>query len=165
MRYIPVGRVISTHGVGGEVKFRYYNDAKEGFLRYTTLFVEHGAERIELKSTGIRSQKGFFYIRFEGLKNPEEVFSLMDKELSVREEDLPQLDEDAYYDYQLIGLDVLNRKDEKIGKVERVFHTKANDIIVVMGKKEIFIPMVEGYIARIDLKGSFIKIDEEAFLV
>jgi ribosomal 30S subunit maturation factor RimM len=60
---------------------------------------------------------------------------------------------------------VLNRKDEKIGKVERVFHTKANDIIVVMGKKEIFIPMVEGYIARIDLKGSFIKIDEEALLV
>jgi 16S rRNA processing protein RimM len=80
----------------------------------------------------------------------------------VREEDLPSLDNDEYYDYQLIGLNVVNQKHERIGTVAQIVHTGVNDIIVVTGKEEMLVPMVEGLICRIDLKDSLIIIDEEA---
>ena len=165
MKWIPVGNVVSTHGLKGEVKFRYYNEVKEDFLRYASLFVKEHNRVTELKPTGKRLQKGFFYIKFEGFESTDEVFFLLNKELFVREEDLPQPGKDEYYDYQLIGLDVLNQRDEKIGKVEAILHTKANNIIVVTGKEEISVPMIEEYISEIDLESSSIKIREDILLV
>jgi len=49
--------------------------------------------------------------------------------------------------------------------VTQLIHTGGNDIIVVTGKEEILVPMVEGIILRIDLEDSFIAIDEDALSV
>jgi 16S rRNA processing protein RimM len=160
MRWIPVGRVLSAHGIRGEVRFHYYNEAKEEFLRYTSLYAEKDGSIIEIKPASVRSHKNLFLIRFKGLKGLEEVSFLVKKELFVREGDLPQLNDDEYYDYQLIGLNVLNSAGEEIGKVSSMLHTQANDTLVVSGKQEIMVPMIEGYIIEIDLERSFIKIQE-----
>lgn len=161
MRWIPVGRVLSAHGIRGEVRFHYYNDAKEGFLGYDSLYAEKDDTIVEIRPASVRSHKNLFLIRFKGLKSLEEVSFLVKKELLVREGDLPQLNDDEYYDYQLIGLSVLNSAGEEIGRVEGVLHTQANDTLVVSGKQEIMVPMIEGYIIEIDLERSFIKIQEE----
>ncbi len=160
MRWIPVGRVLSTHGIRGEVRFHYYNEAKEEFLRYTSLYAEKDDAIIEIKPASVRSHKNLFLIRFKGLKGSEEVSFLVKKELFVREGDLPQLNDDEYYDYQLIGLNVLSSAGEEIGKVSSILHTQANDTLVVSGKQEIMVPMIEGHIIEIDLERSFIKIQE-----
>ncbi len=165
MKYIPVGRVVAGHGLRGEVKFKYYNEAPEGFFRYSSLLVRQDEVLRELRLTGVALRKGFFYIEFEGLDSPEKTSFLADRELFVREEDLPPLDDGEYYDYQLVGLDVINQRNEKIGTVEQVLHIGTNNIILVRGKREIFVPMVEIYITNIDLDTSSITIDEEALLV
>lgn len=165
MEYVPVGRVVTNHGLSGTVKFKYYNEAAEDFYRYTSLIVEKDGRQTELKPAEVRFSKGFFYLKFEGLDSLEKVSFLINQELFVREEDLPPLDNDEYYDYQLIGLHVTNRRGNKIGMVTQVIHTGGNDIIVVTGKEEILVPMVEGIIVRIDLEDSFIAIDEDALSV
>lgn len=162
MRFIPVGRVVADHGLGGAVKFKYYNEVAEEFYRYASLIVEKDGKQTELKPTEVRFSKGFFYLKFDGLDSSEKVSFLINQELCVREEDLPPLDNDEYYDYQLIGLHVTNHMGDKIGMVTQVIHTGVNSIIVVTGKEEILVPMVEGIIVRIDLEDSFIAIDEDA---
>jgi 16S rRNA processing protein RimM len=161
MRWIPVGMVLSAHGIRGEVRFHYYNEAKEEFLRYASLYAEKDDTIIEIKPASVRSHKNHFLIRFKGLGNPEEVSFLVKKELFVREGDLPQLNDDEYYEYQLIGLRVLNSAGEEIGKVDSMLHTQANDTLVVSGKQDIMVPMIEGYIIEIDLERSFIKVRED----
>ena len=165
MRFIPVGRVVADHGLNGAVKFKYYNEDVGTFYHYTSLLFEQGGRQTELKPTEIRFNKGFFYLKFKGLNSPEKVSFLIRQELCVREEDLPPLENDEYYDYQLIGLHVVDHKGEMIGTVTQVMHTGVNEIIVVTGKEEILVPMVEGLISRIDLKDSLITIGEEALLV
>jgi len=160
MRWIPVGRVLSAHGIRGEVRFHYYNEAKEEFLRYASLYAEKDDTIIEIKPASVRSHKNHFLIRFKGLGNPEEVSFLVKKELFVREGDLPQLNDDEYYEYQLIGLRVLNSAGEEIGKVDSMLRTQANDTLVVSGKQDIMVPMIEGYIIEVDLERSFIKVQE-----
>jgi 16S rRNA processing protein RimM len=165
MGFIPVGKVVADHGLGGAVKFKYYNEDAENFYRYSSLITNKNERQAELKLTEVRFSKGFFYLKFEGLNSPEQVSFLINQELFVREEDLPPLDNDEYYDYQLIGLHVVNHSGELIGTVSQVIHTGVNDIIVVKGKEEILVPMVEGLVSKIDLKNSLITIDEEALLV
>ncbi len=163
MKYIAVGRALATHGLKGEVKFRYYNEAKEDFLKYASLFVKRENTYKELELTGRRIQKGLFLIKLKGYESPEEVFPLLNEELFVREEDLPRLEDGEYYDYQLVGLGVLDRNNVKIGMVRDVIHTKANDLLAVKaGEEEIFIPLMEEYICEIDLENSVIVVDGDA---
>jgi 16S rRNA processing protein RimM len=165
MGRVPVGRVVSVHGLKGEVKFSYYNEVKDSFFQYTSFLAEDDDRQILLKPIDARLGKGFFYIRFEGFESPENVSFLVNKELFVREEDLPRLNDDEYYDYTLIGLVVLNQRHEKIGKVEEILHTKAYDIMVVNKKTELLIPMVDTYILEINLDNAFVKVDEDALAV
>jgi len=164
MKCVSIGRVISTHGLKGEVKFWYYNEEREGLYRYSTFLVRQRDEWIELKPERIRFQKDFFYIKFLGYDGLEKVNSFINRELFVREEDLPGLESDEYYDYQLIGLDVVNKVGELLGKVDSIIHTKANDVIVVKGEREILIPMIDIFISSVDIEHSVIKVEGDDFL-
>jgi 16S rRNA processing protein RimM len=162
MKWIPVGKVVSTQGMQGEVKFYYYNEVREDFLRYTSLFVVKDNVKTEIRPARVRFQKNLIYIHFEGVSGIEEASSLVNKELFVREDDLAFLENDEYYEYQLIGLDVFNMKKEKIGSVESILHTGANDVLVVAGAKGLTVPLVEGFIVEIDLEKGIVCVDEEA---
>jgi len=165
MKYIAVGRALGAHGLKGEVKFRYYNEAKEDFLRYASLFFKKGDTYTELQIIGNRLHKDLFLIKLKGLETPEEVFPLLNKELFVREEDLSPLEDGEYYDYQLIGLAVVDTNNGTVGVVKAVIHTKANDLLAVKaGEEEVFIPLTEEFIREIDLESSSIHIDESALV-
>ena len=166
MKYIPIGRALSTHGVKGEVKFRYYNEAKEDFLKYASLFFKKGNLYTELELTGKRRNKDLFLVKFKGMESPESVSPLLNRELFVREEDLPPVEENEYYAYQLIGLRVVDREHEEMGEVKELVHTKANDLLVVdTGREELFVPLTDEFICKIDMEGSYITVDESALVV
>jgi 16S rRNA processing protein RimM len=165
MGCIPVGKVVADHGLGGAVKFKYYNEASEVFYRYTSFIANKNGRQTELYPTDVRFRKGFFYLKFKGLESPEKVSFLINQELFVREEDLPPLDNDEYYDYQLVGLNVVNLTGKNIGTVSEVIHTGVHDILAVTGLGEILIPMVDSLIAKIDLKNSLIIVDEDGLAV
>ena len=159
MENIPVGRVVSAHGIKGEVKFLYYNDEKEVFYGYTSFLVKNANNRwMRLRPTEINVYRGFFYLKFHGLDSLEAVSFMLDQELFVKQEQLPSLKENEYYEYQLIGLNVVGHDDIPIGSVKHIMHTNAQDLIVVDGEKELLVPMVEGFIVDINIEKSTIKI-------
>ncbi len=164
MKWIPVGRVVSTFGIRGELKFHYYNEVKEEFLDRTSLFALKGDGFVELTPEGARYRKRFFYLSFRGFSTVEEVSFLVGKELFVREEDLPRLEEGEYYEYQLIGLEVTTVQGSRLGKVRSLMHTGASDILVVEGEREVMIPMVEGFIVDIDVSGGTVRVDIEGLV-
>jgi 16S rRNA processing protein RimM len=165
MKYVPIGKIISTYGNKGEVKFRYYNENKEVLYRYTSFFIKDGDGWRILKPTAINLRKGFFCINFDGLNSQEDIVPLINNELFVKEENLPQLDENEFYEYQLLGLDAFNQAGEILGKVTQIIRTGANDVLLIKGEKEILIPMIEDYIQEINIKDAFIKISMDNFFV
>ena len=158
MRLIPIGQVVAAHGVRGEIKFRYYNALGAGTLRYPALVLEQDGKEFELRPSLVRRHKGFFLIKFKELDSLEEVSFLLGRELSVRENDLPLLKDDEWYDYQLIGLQVVDEQGKRVGKVTEVLHTKANDILAVTGEKEFLLPLIDEYVTAVDLEGSCLTI-------
>ncbi len=164
MGFIPVGRVVSAHGVRGGVRFRYYNESESNLCGYGALFAENDGQKLALKPWRVQPRSGYFIIQFEGRETVESVSFLVGKELFVREEDLPVLGEGEFYDYQLVGLNAVNEQNESVGRVTDVVHTKANDILVVSGDRELLIPMHEEFILDIDMEKAVVTIAERAFI-
>ncbi len=160
MGKIPVGRIVSVHGLKGEVKFRYYNESEEDFYRYASLFASRDGKEIELRPAQLRFRKGAFFLKFEGFDTIEDTSFLLQQELYVREEDLPPLGDDEYFDYQLVGLPVINEQKKVLGRVDRVLHTRGGDILSVSGDKELLVPMVEDMILKISIDDGVIQIQE-----
>ena len=164
MGYIPVGRVLSAHGVRGEIRFRYYNDSESNLCEYAALYADRDGRKIGLRPTRVQARRGYFVIQFGEFETPGAASFLVGKELFVREEDLPKLSEGEYYDYQLIGLKAINENDKPIGQVTEVIHTKATDVIVIEGEREVLIPMQEEFILGIDVDAASIRVAEGAFI-
>jgi 16S rRNA processing protein RimM len=80
----------------------------------------------------------------------------------VKEEDLPVLQDNEFYVYQLIGMIVSDVDGAKLGVVKEVLHTGACDIVVVENDKELLIPMIEEYILEIDTMKGQIKVTRDA---
>jgi len=160
MNFIPVGRVVSACGVRGEIKFRYYNEGSAASLQYPSFFADDNGAKRELKPLQVRLQGDFFIIKFKGLETAEDARFLFKRELFVREEDLAPLGEDEYYDYQLIGLTAVTEQDRKVGTVVDVMHTKAGDILVIGGAREVLVPMTGAHIAAISREDGLVRVRE-----
>jgi len=62
----------------------------------------------------------------------------------VSEEDLPLLEDECYYAYQLIGFEVITAEGERIGRVKDTVTQAGNDLLVVeRGEREALIPFVK----------------------
>ena len=82
----------------------------------------------------------------------------------MREEDLAPLGEDEYYDYQLIGLTAVTEQDRKVGTVVDVMHTKASDILVIGGAREVLVPMTGAHIVSISREDGLVRVREDGLV-
>ncbi|HAR96333.1 MAG TPA: 16S rRNA processing protein RimM [Deltaproteobacteria bacterium] len=164
MKYVSIGQVVSAHGIQGDLRFSYYSESEANLKRYGTLYAEVDGNKIELKPVSVRRQKKLFLIRFKGLESIEKVSFLLKKELFVAEADLPELDGDEYYDFQLMGMTVVNEEGEEIGRVDEVLHTKGGDILSIGGKTSLLVPLHEDFILHIDTANARIAVRERPFL-
>jgi 16S rRNA processing protein RimM len=164
VKAIPIGQVVAAHGVRGEVKFRYYNETGSGPAPYGSFLVYPQGKETELTPSHIRRHGALYIIKFKDFDSVERVQSLIKQELFVREEDLPALEEDEYYDYELIGLEAISEKGMKAGRVRDVMHTAAHDILVLEGDGEVLVPMTDDHIIDIDRSAGIVRIKEHIFV-
>ena len=60
-------------------------------------------------------------------------------------------EDNAWFDHQLVGLDVV-RDDAVIGRVVRVDHLPAQDLLIVKaGENEVMVPFVQAIVPTVDL--------------
>ena len=81
-----------------------------------------------------------------------EAEQLINREVYVEEADLEELEEDEYYWFELIGLEVYTDSGDYIGKVEDLMDRSLQSILIVHNEeKEVLIPFTEPFIDEIDL--------------
>ena len=61
---------------------------------------------------------------------------------------------------ELIGLEVIDMSDQSLGKIDSIFETGANDVLVIEGKKRLLVPYIFGDVIKsIDLEAGKVCID------
>jgi len=96
----------------------------------------------------------------EGFNDRDEVRSLIGLDIKVSRDQLPQAAEDEYYWADLVGLQVETTEGVVLGKIDHLYDTGANDVVVVQGDRERLIPFVRGdVITDIDLEKGVMLVD------
>lgn len=164
-RTVLVGRVRRAHGIRGEVMVDRYGDAPGILDPGSELTLRRQNATFTMMVEKVRATPKGWIVAFKDLRDRNEAEALAGTELSVDQDRLPPLDEGTYYQFDLIGLDVVTTEDVPLGTVEEIWEPGAHDLLVVRGDRgEILIPAIEPFIHEVDLKGRRIVVEMPAGL-
>ena len=144
MEKVFIGKIVSTHGIKGELKIL------SDFPYKDKVFVVDKKIIIDDKEYTIKSyrvHKNFDMVTLDDYNDINEVLFLLKKNVYVYKEDL-NLDSDEVLDEDLITYKVLTNTG-KIGIIKEIFKaSETNKIIRVLFDKEVLIPY--NFIKKID---------------
>lgn len=151
---IVVGRIVKAHGTGGEMLIEVLSDAPNRFAPGAR--VEAGeleGKRRVLKVHKSRVDRGKLLVAFTGVRTRDDAAALRGSLLSIAAEDVAPPAEGTYYEWQIVGLDVVDQDGKPLGRLVRVEERAGNDLWVVdTGHGETLVPAVEEFIRSVDLE-------------
>lgn len=152
---LKVGIIASMHGVKGEVKVYPTTDDVNRFKKLKQVLLDNGKETISLEIEGVKFFKQMVILKFKGIDSLDDAFHLKQKELYILRKDAVKLKADEYFIADLIGMDVFDDQENKLGKLIDVMTTGANDVYIVQmqeNEKELLIPAIKECILNIDVE-------------
>src|SRR5690606_28964548 len=103
MKYVLLGKVVSTHGIKGEIKIKSDTSFKqERYKKGNTLYFKKDNVYIPFKVDGFREHKNLDLVRFNGNNNINQVLEYVGLEVYVNYEDMDSLEGNDYYYEDLI---------------------------------------------------------------
>ncbi|WP_407922441.1 ribosome maturation factor RimM [Acidihalobacter prosperus] len=159
-----MARVSAPFGVKGWVKVHSYAEPPEALLDFPVWQLGRAGEWHERRVIEGRAQSGpVLAVRFEDVEDRDQAALLRGLEVAIAREALADLPEGEYYWADLIGLTVVNADGSRLGAVERLMETGANDVLVVRGDRERLIPFIRPHVVRaIDLEAGELQVDWDA---
>jgi 16S rRNA processing protein RimM len=162
---LRVGRLLKAHGLKGAIKLELYTD--DPALRFVpgsvyTLQVPDespwAGKTITLKELKWYNDQAVVFL--DGIDDRDAAESLVKAILWVDEDqDSRPVEEDAWYDYQLIGLTV-RRNGHAVGTISRVDHFPSQDLLIVdTGDAEVLVPFVKAIVTGVDIEAGTRDID------
>ncbi|MBK5277162.1 MAG: 16S rRNA processing protein RimM [Desulfuromonadales bacterium] len=152
---IPVGKIIGTHGIKGQMKLHSYSGNADSLsvARSVTLKSPAGVLR-EVTLQSFNANSGKFIIGIKDFDDINLVEAFMGNEICLKRCQLSALDDDEYYWSDLIGLKVITDDGTLLGTVADIFETGSSDIYVVRNEeREYLIPAIGDVIKDIDPVG------------
>lgn len=147
--YLEAGKIVTTHGIHGEVKIMPYTDTPELLCEFDRLFMGKNHDEIYIEKS--RVFKNTVITKIEGVDTPENAEKLRNKILFMHRDDL-ELDEDTYFIQDLIGMVVKDAENGFVyGKIVDVMQTGANDVYVIQGDREYLVPAIPDVIISTDI--------------
>jgi 16S rRNA processing protein RimM len=162
-QHIAIGKISGVFGLQGWVKVRSYTDPREGILQYSPWLLGREDGWVAVALAGGRPHGRGIIARLAGCQGPDDARRLVGCEVAVTRAQLPEPAEDDYYWADLVGLDVRTTAGQRLGRVERLLETGANDVLVVKGERERLIPfVVTSVVVEVDLDQRLIVVDWDA---
>ena len=120
MDYVVVGKVVSTHGIKGDLKIYPLTDfAKIRFKKGKVfeLYNEEIDKVVKVTCFSNKTSGKFLVVHFDEINTPEEGIKYQNYIIRMNSEELHRLPKDTYYYKDLIGSKVYLSNDELYGEV------------------------------------------------
>ncbi len=155
LKRIEAGKIVTTHGVRGEVRLDAWCDSPEFLLGVKVFYLG----KTPLKVQFSRVHKDRLNIKFAGYDSIEDVQPLINKVLHINRAE-KKLAKGVYYVADLIGLDVVDcDSGESYGNIKDVLQTGANDVYeIVKNEKIYYIPAIKDVIINVNIEKKVMEI-------
>jgi 16S rRNA processing protein RimM len=158
---VVICRIVKARGIRGEVACSIETDFPERFesLEDVTVWMPDGA-RLALKLEDHWFHKDRVILKFEGYDTMTAAEALVGGRVVISEADALELEADQFYEYDVVGSEVITTDGQRVGCVTRLMRTGGTDLLVVEGddKREHLVPFADDICTEVDVKAKRITV-------
>ena len=158
-RFVTLGRISGLYGVRGWVKVYSHTSPLTNILEYANWYLktDKGWQKCQLE-TGKAHGKGII-AKLSGIDDRDLAAGLINTDIAVPRDQLPDLAEQGFYWTDLEGLKVHTTAGIELGRLDHLFETGSNDVMVVKGERQRLIPYIDDVVKSVDLIDGIITVD------
>lgn len=153
--YFEIGAIVNVHGLRGEIKVLPITDDPGRFelLEQVEVYDKDVKKVYELEKA--RIHKAMVMLKLKGVNDRTAAEQLVGGVIKVPRSMAIPLEEDEYYQKDLLDLTVVTDTGNELGLLVQIIETGANDVYVVRPSKnegkDILIPAIKECILSVDL--------------
>ena len=147
--HVVVGVIIGAWGLRGDVKVETHSDYPDRFVPGGVVYL-HDERCVILR---VHNHKVGHVVGLDTVPDRTSAERLRGKTLTIPASELPGLDDDTFFYFDIIDMAVRTTSGDDLGRIEEILSTGGNDVYIVRGSgKDILIPAVREYIVEVDVE-------------
>jgi 16S rRNA processing protein RimM len=161
---LRVGRLLKAHGLKGAIKVEMYTDDPASRFTPGSVFTLQVPDESPWVGKNLTLKELKWYndspvAFFEGIDDRNDAESLIKAILWVDDDvDSRPVEDDAWYDHQLIGLTV-RRDGVAVGTIARVDHFPSQDLLIVTTDNgDVMVPFVKAIVSNVDVAAGTVDV-------
>jgi 16S rRNA processing protein RimM len=167
---IVLGRIIAPYGVNGWLRLHPFGDDPERWREIGRWWL--GSDEKDFSGwrawplQAMRRQGKGWVVKLTGVEDRNGAEQLVGSFIGAPRNALPATEQDEYYWADLVGLSVVNEKQETLGRVAELIESGAHAVMVVMegeGERaqQRLLPFVGKVVKTVDVPAGVIRVDWE----
>jgi len=156
-----MGRISAPYGLKGWIKIQPFTHAVDGLLGYREWWISDRGEWQQHRISESAVHGSVVVAHLEGFNDRDAAARLNGRDVAVPRESMPEIRGPEFYWNDLLGMEVVRKDADALGRVTKILETGANSVLVVTGDEEVLIPFIEGVIVQVDLTSKKVTVDWE----
>ena len=150
---LRVGVFTSTHGIKGEIKVYPTTDDPARFEDLQTVYLDTPKKLIPATVESVRYFKGMVILKFEEFDDINDIEPYRGCDLLITRDQAVPLADNEVFIFDILGADVVDEEGRKIGVLEEILTTGANDVYVVKRpmQKDLLLPSIPSCILDVNV--------------
>jgi 16S rRNA processing protein RimM len=155
-----LGRIVTKYSFKGEVVIKLDTDEPELYTEMESVYVEFGANLVPFFIEKSSLHKGNqLRVQFEDVYSDEEADSILKCGVYLPLDLLTKLYGDKFYFHEVIGFTVIDENYGEVGTLVHINDKAAQPLFEIDSDgKEVFIPMVDDFIKKVDRENKIIHV-------
>lgn len=156
--YLAIGYLRRPHGIQGEVIMDLHTDFPDRIKSGRKVYIGEKYETFTIASA--RAHANGLLVKLRGFDSPETAGRFRNQWVYVKSDEVPALPEGKHYKHELIGLIVMTDDGNKLGVLNEVLETGANDVYVIVKEdgKEILLPAIPDVVLEIKMDDNLMTV-------
>ncbi|MCF6279890.1 MAG: ribosome maturation factor RimM [Flavobacteriaceae bacterium] len=162
-----LGKIVRKHSFRGEIVIKLDTDEPQLYENMESVFVLHGANLIPFFIEKSLLQKGNqLRTKFEGVDTESDADGIMKSGVYLPLTLLPKLTGDQFYYHEIIGFTLEDVNFGEVGKIIGINEKTAQPLFEVDREGiDIFIPMIDNFIKKIDRENNKVIVETPKGLI
>ena len=167
--YILLGEISGVSGLKGWVKVFSHTDPRLKITEYNQWFLRkekngEGENWTPVKLLNGRAQGKNIVAQLDGITDRNQAEAMIGTKIAIHSDQLKSLSENEYYWKDLIGLSVETIEGVSLGKLDWIFNSGSNDVLVIKDndekKTERMVPFLfDEFVISIDMDKLLMVVD------
>ena len=141
--FVLIAKIGKTRGLKGEFFLRSFAEKFETLRSFEKFFCMKSSSMEEISFEYIKESNNNIIAKIESIDDIEDIKSFGQKDIYILKSELPLLDKNEAYWFELEKMQVINLEGQNLGNVKSVNNFGANDILEVNKKNNtLLIPFI-----------------------